>query len=210
MLNPTQKSYLTLSNFYFAAALAILIFGVVYGIFQFRIMQAEGQAILDNVNTISQQETVKLKVEKMYQTLADTRQKHYEEYSKKMASILPPDENYTDLTRQFDAYFDQHDQPGNSIFQSSLRFGKGTPVPGMTYISALPVSTNIEATRDNFFKFLEFINNSGSLETETRLMEIKSIQINFPEGGEVVDDLKQKINFNVEMLAYYQTPKVAR
>ena len=41
-------------------------------------------------------------------------------------------------------------------------------------------------------------------------MEINSIQLNFPEGGEVISNPKQRINFTVDMNAYYETPKVAR
>ena len=124
--------------------------------------------------------------------------------------ILPPDENYTDLTRQFDDYFSNHDKPGNPILQSSLRFGKGTPVANLPDVSLLPVAMNLEATRDNFLKFLEYVSSSGSRDSVSRMMDINSIQLNFPEGGEVVKDLSQKINFTVDMNTYYLTPKVAR
>lgn len=181
-----------------------------YGILQFRIMKAEEQAILDNVNVTTTQNAVLKKAEDAYKAYSADQEKKYADYTKKITSILPPDENYTDLTRQLDEYFDLQDKPGSPIFQSSLRFGKGAPVQGMAYISALPISMNLESSRENFYKFLEFIDKSGSLETGTRLMEIKSVQINFPEGGEVVEDSTQKVNFNVELISYYQTPKVAR
>lgn len=184
--------------------------GVVYGIFQYRIFSAEGAATVDNQARIAElgQQVSAKKAD--FKKLGDAHAQTQVEFGKKMDSILPADESYTDLTRVLDNFFADQDTPGNPIFQSSLRFGKGAAVSAMSGISALPISMNIEGTRDNFFKFLDFVNNSGSLDTGVRLFEITSVQLNFPEGGEVLKDLKQKINFTVDMNAYYQTPKVAR
>lgn len=206
----THPSYLRANNIYFALALIVLAGTVAYGVFQFQFMQAEAQAIDDNTVSLTQLTGTVQKSSVEFKQFAEVRAKKQTELAKKLANILPPDENYTDLTRQLDQYFIDHDKAGNPIFQSSLRFGKGTAFPGLTGVSALSMSMNLEATRDNFYKFLDFVDNSGSLETGTRLMDINSIQLNFPEGGEVVKNLKQDLNFTVEMNAYYQTPKVAR
>lgn len=198
------------SNIYFVITLIVFVAAAVYSAFQFQTLRAYKQAIADNEIRYGEL-TLKLDNERTeFQPFAEKRAQAQAEFGKKIVTILPSDENYTDLTRQLDNYFAEHDTPGNPIFQSSLRFGKGGPVEPMPGVSSLPVNMNIEATRDNFFKLLEFVNNSGSLETGTRLMEINSIQLNFPEGGEVVKDLKQKINFTVDMNAYYQTPKISR
>ncbi|MBI2638272.1 hypothetical protein HYW83_01640 [Candidatus Peregrinibacteria bacterium] len=205
-----MQSPLRISNITFALALILLTASAVYGVFQFRGLQGYKQALVQSEESVQKLGGVFTSEKKNYQTLADERAKKQAELGKKLLTILPPDENYTDLTRQFDNYFADHDRPGNPILQSSLRFGKGTPMQDIPDVSMLQVSMNLEATRDNFLKFLQYVSNSGSLDTITRLMDINSVQLNFPEGGEVVQDLGQKINFTVDMNAYYLTPKVPR
>lgn len=198
------------SNIYFFLALLILVGSVAYGAVQYKLLNAERQAIIDSQSTQLQLNGSLDKAQTAYKTLADDRAKKQQDFSKKIASILPADENYTDVTRLIDDYVAENDRPGNSILESSLRFGKGAPVSDVPSVSALPMSMNIEATRDNFFKFLNFVWNSGSLDSGARLMDINSIQLNFPGEGEVIKDPQQKINFTIDMNAYYQTPKVAR
>lgn len=198
------------SKIYLILALLVLASAVAYGIFQYQIFQAESQAIEDNNARLTALTSTAQKAGVEFKQFAEDRSKRQAELTKKLANILPPDENYTDLTRQLDNYFIENDKVGNPFFQSSLRFGKGAIVAGISGVSALPVSMNLEGTRDNFYKFLNFVNSSGSLETGTRLMDIYSIQLNFKEGGEVVKNPKQEINFTVEMNTYYQTPRVAR
>ena len=205
-----NKSILNLGNIYFSIALVLFGGSAVYGTMQYKFVFAESQAVVENGATRDAIQN-ELKIEKeAFQKFAEERAKKQSDYMKKISSILPPDENYTDLARTLDDYFAQNDTPDNPIFESSLRFGKGAPVSGSQDISSLPISMNLEGTRANFFKFLNFINSSGSLETGIRLMEINSIQLNFPEGGEVISNPKQRINFTVDMNAYYETPKVAR
>ena len=209
-MNFPASNYLHKSNFYFFLALIVFAGAVMYGALHYRILSDERVAIISNEESRTALSDELAAGQTSFQSFAEQRAKKQEEFSKKIAAILPVDDNYTDLTRQIDNYFVEHDRPGNALFLSSLRFGKGAPVESTAALSVLPVSTNIEGTRDNFFKFLDFVKTSGSLESGTRLLEIKSIQLNFPEGGEVVKDLKQKLNFTVELNAYYQTPRVGR
>lgn len=209
-MQPPSLSWLRLSNIYFFLALIVLAGSVVYGILQFQLFQAQAVAIVDNEARISGIQTERDDAMKTYKALAEDQIKKQADFVKRIEAVLPLDENYTDLTRQLDDYFAEHDRPGNVIFQSSLHFGKGEPMADRPDISILSFTMNIEASRDNFFKFLDFVNNSGSLFSGTRLMSINSIQFNFPEGGEVVTDRSQKINFTVDMNAYYQTPAAGR
>ena len=80
---------------------------------------------------------------------------------------------------------------------NSLSFGTPITSENEDY-RILPVSMNIESSRDNFFKFLEYIGNSGAIQNQTRLMDIQSIGINFG------NDKKDKITFDVQANAYFQ------
>lgn len=203
-------AYLRASNLYFFLALIVLAGAVAYGALQYQIFQAEHQAIEDNSVRLAALAGTVQKAGVEFKQFAEERAKKQAELTKQLANILPQDENYTELTRQLDNYFIEHDKVGNPFFQSSLRFGKSAPIADIVGISALPISMNLDGTRDNFYRFLDFVNSSGLLETGTRLMDIHSIQLNFKEGGEVVKNPKQEINFTVEMNGYYQTPRVAR
>lgn len=207
---PPPPSLLRSGNVYFAFALLILGVTFAYAFFQMRVLTGETLAVQDNsLRTVSISNSI-TQIKKDFQNLGDMHAKKLLDFNKKLENILPLDENYTDLTRLFDNFFAENDSQGSPIFQSTLRFGKGVPVPQMPDVSLLPITMNIDASRDNFLKFLDFVNDSGSLENGRRLMEITSVQLNFPEGGEVLKDPKQKMNFTVEMNAYFQTPKVAR
>ena len=196
------------STIYYALAFVVLALGVVYGVTQFNLMSAEQTAVIDNQETMHAMSTVIAREQSDYKIFAEKQATLQAMLVKNIAAVLPMDDNYTDLTRLFDDYFGEHDTAQNPIVQSSLRFGKGAPLPGNANVSVLPISMNLEGTRDNFFKFVDFISHSGALDTGTRLMSINSIQINFPEGGEVLDNARQVINFTVDMNAYYQTPKI--
>lgn len=210
MIPQKPSFFLKSSTIYSAFSLLLISTTVVYGIFQFRIFKAESAAIIDNEKRVAELSDIIIQEKSRFQKVGEIHAERQRDFEKKIESILPDDENYIDLTRLLDDYFAEQDTANNPVLVSSLRFGKGTPLASTPGIYALPISMNIEATRNNFFKFLDFVKNSGSLDTGMRLMDITSIQLNFPEGGEVIKDLKQKINFTVEMNAYYQTPKTER
>lgn len=206
----SNSHILRISNFYFLLALAVFGGAVVYGVLQYQTFRAEKQAVSDNEAHRTEQTVLLDQSQKTYKLLAEKRAGKQKEFEKAINGILPPDENYTELTQHLDDYFAANDRQGNPILQNSLNFQKGASVEGFSGISVLPFSMNLEGSRGNFLKFLEFVENSGSLDLGTRLMEINSIDFNFTEGGELVKDLQQKISFNVNMNAYYRTPKVKR
>ncbi|MFA6521705.1 MAG: hypothetical protein WCT53_04960 [Candidatus Gracilibacteria bacterium] len=203
----TSQSFFKASNLYFALAFFIIFGAVGFGWLKWDELQAQNQATVNNSSVRVKLADSLAKAETDYKSFSQKRVQKQVDFSKQIREILPLDENYTDLTRKFDDFFAENDKQGNPLSQSSLRFGKGAPVADMPGISALPISMSIESSRDNFFKFLDFVNQSGVLSTGRRLMEIKSIQLNFPGDGELVQDPSQKIDFTVEMVAYYQTPK---
>ncbi len=192
------------SHLYYGLAVLITLVAVTYGLTQYKVMQAQAAAVVDNRNVISALSQRKEKLQKYYDAFAATQVDVQAQLLQSLNEIVPIGEQYTDLTRQFDAFFASHDSATNPVFQSSLRFGKGVVVSGMPNIGALPVTMNIESSRENFFAFLEFINQSGIQASHTRLITINSIQLNFPDGGEVLENKHQVLNFTVDMSAYYR------
>lgn len=201
---------LRFSNIYFTFALMLFVISLTYGILQFRTYQLERTAIKANETDLREKSREFDAYKTQYEMLAQDQEKEQEDMLGKISTILPPDEKYTDLTRQLERYFADNDRPGNQIIQSNLIFSRGAPVPDAGDVSALPFTMHVEATRDNFFRFLDYVKSSGSLDTGARLMDITSIDLNFPSEGELIRDTRQKINFTVYMNAYYHTPKIER
>lgn len=116
-----------------------------------------------------------------------------------LADIFPTQEDYTELTRVFDNFFVENNTFTNPIFASDLKFG-ASKLDDTKQYNILPFSMTITASEENFFKFLEFVQNSGALTGKIRLMDVQSIKINFRDEGKTV----KEINFNVNMNAYFQ------
>lgn len=192
------------SHIYYGLAILITLVALTYGLTQYKVMRAQAAAVIDNQSVVVSIGERKNKLQKYYDTFAVTQVEVQKSLLQTLNEVIPIGEQYTDLTRQFDSFFAQHDSATNPIFQSSLRFGKGTKVDKMPNIGALPITMNIEGTRENFFAFLQFINQSGTQTSRTRLISINSIQLNFPDGGEVLENKRQVINFTVDMTAYYR------
>ena len=206
---PANQSFFRASNIYFLLALIIFAGSTFYGITNWNLLQASA-VVQENQKEIENISGLFTKTKDEFQVFADEQAKRQKDFQKKIGSILPLDENYTDLAKQLDDYFATADKPGNPMFQGSLNFQKVQVVKDATGISVLSFSMGLEGTSDNLFKFLKFVQDSGSLESGIRLMEIKNIDLSFSEGGEQTDNPKEPIKFNVNMNAYYQTPKVAR
>lgn len=122
------------------------------------------------------------------------------EVEKNLKTIFPADDNYTNLTRQFDD-FEAKLSKKNSVFEiANIEYQ--TPAALENY-SVLPVRMTIRGSRENFNKFLHLIENSGALTTDVRLMDIVSIRIGFEdqEDGTTKDQI---INFAVQINAYFQ------
>jgi len=100
------------------------------------------------------------------------------------SEILPKGEQYTELTRQLDAIEGELLKYGTFEI-SSIDYSVPTTDPVLGF-GILPVRMNVKATNDNFMKFLQMMETSGSFVNKLRLMSISSIRLNFesaPDGS---------------------------
>lgn len=120
--------------------------------------------------------------------------------------VMPNGEELTSLTRTLEGFAGDIHRLKNPFMISNLQFTKSKESPDLSY-EVLPFKMTIQSSYDNFFKFLEFVENSGTLSDETRLLDIQSIVINFvtPTGAESNTSGRDEINFNVSMNAYYRS-----
>jgi hypothetical protein len=120
--------------------------------------------------------------------------------------VMPQGEALTSLTRILERFASDIHRLKNPFMISNLQFVKSKTNEELGY-DVLPFKMTIQSSYDNFFKFMEFVENSGTLSDETRLLDIQSIVINFvtPTGAENNTSGRDEINFNVTMNAYYRS-----
>lgn len=119
--------------------------------------------------------------------------------------VFPDMENHTVLTRTLEQLESEYNRKLSPFIINSLQYLKVDESDDGTY-AVLPFKMTIHSSYDNFFKFLRYVENSGTLRDKTRLLNMKSIVINFvsPTGSPTNLSGENEINFNVSMEAYFK------
>ncbi|MBU1992103.1 MAG: type 4a pilus biogenesis protein PilO [Patescibacteria group bacterium] len=139
--------------------------------------------------------------ESEYRDLSETHDTLKETVRGEILNVFPEQEQYTELTRKLDDYFTSVGSSKSLLVANNLQFGSSRVSEDENYY-VLPINMTITASEDNFYNFLNFIHQSGSLSSQTRIMDIRSIKINFRSPGAASG--AEEINFNVQLNAYYQ------
>lgn len=115
-----------------------------------------------------------------------------------LLAVFPKNENYTDVVREIDSFFQNINTPGNPAVVTSIKFDKPTIDKKKTY-DVLPFSVNLNVTKTNFDKFLQYIYTSGDLKKQSRLLEIRSFSLTIPD-----EKSGKSLTLSVKMEAYMQ------
>ncbi len=146
--------------------------------------------------------------ESEYKELLVSKKDLYDKLDSEIINVLPKGENYTNLTRELDAFFLALSKSNNPIFVSNLQYG-GARVDESGKFSVLPITLTIESSKDNFLSFLDYIENSGNLTSKVRLMDVQSIRINFQKEQEEGKST-ESVSLNVNLNAYFQTDSTGK
>ncbi|MBD3269930.1 type 4a pilus biogenesis protein PilO [Candidatus Peregrinibacteria bacterium] len=123
--------------------------------------------------------------------------------SEQLQAILPPNEDYTNLVRSLDDFFLNLRGGSDSIFLSDIRFEQPN-FPDNAEYAVLPVTMTVSGTEANFDRFLEFIESTGDLNSNNRLMDIQSISINFDRNRNSEEATPENISVSLRVNAYFQ------
>lgn len=137
--------------------------------------------------------------------LIQTKEKNQEilqKIDRELSEVFPQNEQYTPLTRLLDDFFKKNNRQSNPIIATDLQFAQAYEDADKRFL-ILPFTLNIESSEENFYKFLAFIESSGTLSDKIRLMDIQSINLNFPTDTEN-PKAKKRIYFNAKLQAYAQ------
>ena len=164
------------------AGLVVLLGTVALGFWQWTNMQAHSL----QANMLSS-EAAELRIEKEnlineYQDIKVEVNTARESAAQGLSLVFPTNEDLTNLTRLFDDFAVKNNFSSNPFFISNLSYKSSEDIDGYR---SLPLTMNLESSSKNLSKFLEFIESSGSLEGEVRLMEVTDMDLSYPDeyGG---------------------------
>ncbi|MFA4891235.1 MAG: hypothetical protein WC604_02700 [Candidatus Gracilibacteria bacterium] len=116
-----------------------------------------------------------------------------------LKEVFPAGDDYTELTRAFDHFESETDRNNNKFVISNIEY-QDIQVSEDGAYKCLPLRMTISSSEENFTKFLQYIEKSGSLLDKVRLMDIQSIHMSFDES----ENSSGVINFSVKINAYFQ------
>jgi hypothetical protein len=162
----------------FIIGLFVLLATIALGVWQWDIMQSHDLRA-DTFNTQAatlsvQQNSLMSDYQTIKASVDDTRDNAIAE----LESVFPTEENITDLNRMFDDFAVKNNYANNPFFISSINYqGEQTTEEGYRYV---PANISVTASSKNLGEFMEFIETSGSLEGEVRLMSIEDMSLSYP------------------------------
>lgn len=104
--------------------------------------------------------------------------------SQELDVVFPTEEDLTTLTRLLDTFAVTNNFESNPFFINSITYQNVLSAENGAY-RYVPLDLDLTTSKKNLNKFLETIENSGSLEGGVRLMSVERLSIRYPEefGG---------------------------
>jgi len=115
----------------------------------------------------------------------------------KIRTIFPYEEDLTGLTRLFDKFAFQNHFKSNPFFVTQLSYSDLLGNEDQNF-RVLPITMTVETSERNLYKFIEYVENSGSLESGVRLLAINGITLQ--KGND--DDSTLRVQLSIH--AYLQ------
>lgn len=163
----------------FIIGLFVLIGAIALGVYQWNEREAlllQAQTLnAEGLNLTAISETLANKYDEVKVTVTKSRESSLQE----ITMVFPTEENLTNLTRLFDDFSVTNNYAENPFFINSLSYESPKNSEDGQY-RYLPIQISIVSSKKNFNEFLEFVNTSGSLEGQVRLMSIEDIRVAYP------------------------------
>lgn len=196
--------------------IVVLIAAGVYGFFQYQTLAAAKAALTDGQARLNQLQANESDIATSYANFKKAYDAEFKTIRDTIEGVFPSEEQYTDLTITLEKYVNDLNKSAlNPIFMNDLKFAKPRIETDKGY-SVLPFTLTLSTTRENFDNFLRYVENSGVIdtgnqETSTRLLDIRSISINFMEQGASTFTGTSRssvplMNVSISMNAYFQLP----
>jgi len=180
----------------FILGLVLLIGALGVGVWQFSLMQANIVTTDSMKSQINNLAVEKATLIEEYQSIKTDVAEERDSSAQELALVFPTDENLTSLTRLFDEFATKNNFNSNPFFISNINYKSEVASDDESYFY-VPVNLTMTTSKKNLTKFLEYVESSGALEGEVRLMSVEDFTVNYPaEYGGTYD-------VNMELFAYY-------
>ncbi len=198
-----RKNYQRQIRTYVVVTVIIGVAALIYGFFQFQDLSTARAALEDGQTRLSEMSSFEAQIADQYATLKTAFDQDFENVRNAVDGVLPSEENYTALTKTLDDFIITLNQQSPSIFMSNLKFSQPRMDADEEY-AILPFSMTLSTTRANLERFLQYTENSGSLDDASRLLDVRSITINFP-GETGLGQQQELLTVSLSLNAYFQT-----
>ena len=158
-------------------------------------------AIAINERTVDALKTQVIAQKSDYLNKKETFDELSEDIEDSLKEVFPAENSYTELTRAFDKFEEETDRNNNPFVISNIEYQDIQDTDEGDY-KYLPLRMTISSSAENFTKFLQYAEKSGSLLDKVRLMDIQSIHLSFSDSAEGVS--QDTINFSVKIHTYFQ------
>ncbi len=180
----------------FIAALLIILITLIGSLWQAGILQSnkiQAESYKRQASNLSVEKNLLIEE---YQNIKTSVSNERSSLSQELNIVFPIDEDLTKLTRLFDDFATKNNFNSNPFFISNINY-KAAQSYGEEEYFYVPVSMQLNTSKKNLIKFLEYIENSGSFEGQVRLMSIEDLTVSYPlEYGGTYD-------VNIELNAYF-------
>lgn len=200
-----KRSYQRKIRTYTFLTFIIFVGAAVYGYFQYREFAAARLALTQEQQQSTALSATVAQFKDDYLAMKATYDKDFESLRNAIDGVYPGDEMYTALTRAIEDFCKKNDSSSNPLFPSDLKFGQVRYEQNQEY-GVLPLTLTLSTTRENFSKFLRFVENSGSLDDGTRLLDVTSISISFSGKQNTGPEALDLLSVSLAMNAYFQRP----
>lgn len=166
----------------FIAGLVVIMGTLALGAWQFSLMQANLVKADSFQTQASNFAVTKATLIEEYQAIKAEASSERDSSSQELSLVFPSSEDLTNLTRLFDDFATKNNFNTNPFFISNISYREAETGEDYLYV---PVTLQLSASKKNLTKFLEYIESSGALEGEVRLMSVEDLTLTYPSeyGG---------------------------
>ena len=181
----------------FIAGLVLLLTTIGLGVWQYSVMQANNIQADTLTSQVSNLAIEKATLIEEYQAIKVQVAAERDSVTQELSLVFPSDEDLTNLTRLFDDFATKNNFNTNPFFISSISYRSYEESSEGDY-SYVPVSLSLSSSKKNLTKFLEYVETSGSLEGEVRLMTVEDLTVAYPAeyGGEYLVSMELNAYFD--------------
>ena len=177
----------------FIIGLLLLLGVLALGVWQFNVMRAykiDTNTSNTEASTLTLEENILIdEYQEIKADIADDR----ETASQALENVFPTEEDLTILTRMFDDFAVKNNFASNPFFISSINYQTSAESADGNY-RYVPITLSVSTSEKNMNKFLEYLETSGSLEGETRLMSVEAMTLKYPSEYGGIYDVKFEIH----------------